>query len=758
MTTTTARCGVLLLALAVAATAGCQQADRSFEPIGLGGGGGLYSPAASPHDPDLMFVSCDMSGFYRSEDGGRTWHMLDKRQMRSSTSLIPVFHPTDPAIVYAWGNGQLRASRDRGVTWEPLVADAPWGGGPLTCLAINRADPRLMLAGGDGGVWVSRDAGVTWAPAEGVTGKAVGLYVLPAGPVCFAGTDAGVFRSRDSGATWQPCNTGLPSTALRGLAGGYDEATGEARLYCILPSVAQGGRHVGGVYRSADGGDSWQSAMNETINTDTSKRDEYGADEVAQYRFVAMDETKPLTVWVTTRGTGYWPPYHWTVFRTDDGGEHWRYTFTGDPRSEERNVQCGWPTLETNWGYGGPPSGFSVCSGNADVAMYTNAGELFITTDGGKSWYNGFCRTAHGSEEARGKAWVSTGLNVTSCWELVFDPHRPGNVYIAYTDIGFARSEDGGRSWQYAARGSPWANTFYRVVCDPDREGVLYAACSNQHDVPHWTNVDGPRYPGGVCVSTDFGKSWQPSSQGLPELPCTSIALDPTSPPEARVLYAAMFGDGVYKSADGGKTWARSSQGLGSDTNRHVYSVRRHPDGALFCSITGRRSDRDFAPGSGLFRSRDEGATWESVTEGLDLRWAGDFDFDPADSGTVYLAAASAPGHSQGGIYKTSDGGRTWRRLLGDDMDEAHRLPPELCSFTHAFFASVDPRDARRVYLGATTHGLFLSEDAGETWAEVRGLPFTACQRVAFAPEDAGTIWVCTFGGGVWKGPARGVR
>lgn len=749
----------LSMAVFLVGLAGCglgQEPPLAFEPIGLGGGGSMYSPAASPHDPNLMFVSCDMGGFYRSQNGGKTWRMIDKRQMRDSMSLSPVFHPTDPGIVYAWGNGALRVSRDGGMTWQPLATDPPWQQSPLTQLALCLDDPGLMLAGGDTGLYVSKDGGFTWTKAESVGGAVSGLYVFPDGGVCFAGTSEGVFRSHDRGATWAACGKGLPAAQVRGLCGAHGAATGETMLYCTVPSRNEGGRYVGGIYRSADLGESWQSAMTETINTDIQRRDEYDVDEVAQYNFIDTDETRPRTVWVTTRGTGYWPPHHWTVFRSDDAGTTWRYTFTGDPRFENRNVQCGWIAYELNWGFGGPPSGFSVCAGNADVAMYTNSGELFITADGGKSWRNGFSYTADGAEEGRGKSWVSTGLNVTSCWDVVFDPFRPDTIYLPYTDIGFARSEDRGRSWAYAAGSSPWRNTFYRVVCDPARAGILYAACSNQHDIPHWTNIDSPRHEGGVCLSEDFGKTWRPLTEGLPKLPCTSLVLDPKSPSEARTLYVAVFGDGVYRSTDGGRTWNRASEGLGAETNRHVYSVRLHPDGTLFCSITGRRTGRDFATPSGLYRSRDGALSWEPLSESLDLRWAGDFAFDPRDSNIIYLAAASAPGYSQGGLYNTTDGGVTWRKLIGDDLEEARRLPMDLSSYTHAFFVTVDEQNPERVYLGATTHGLFLSEDGGETWREVLGIPFTACQRVTIDPQDRGIIWVSTFGGGVWKGPAEG--
>jgi photosystem II stability/assembly factor-like uncharacterized protein len=757
MTTHATRTLVIFLAvLSLLGNASCQPAGGQFVPIGIGGGGGLFAPAASPHDPNLMFVSCDMGGFYRSEDAGRTWLMLDKRQLRGSTAMCPVFDPRDANVVYAWGCGELRVSRDKGLTWRGLTNQPPWSAAGLTCLTLDRDDPKLMLAGGPEGLYVSQDGGVTWAAAAGVAGPVTGLYIAPGGPVCFAAGTQGVFRSADRGATWQPANTGLPATAVRGLCGARDPRTGETLLYCTVPSRADNGQYVGGVYKSSDLGVSWQSTMGEGLNRDLQKRDQYGADAVAQYSFLDMDESKPKTVWVTTRGTGYHPPSHWTVFRSDDAGATWHYTFTGNPQEPEavRNVRAGWIAQESGWGWGGPPLGFSVCSGNAEVAMYTNAGELFITTDGGRSWYNGFCHTADGSPEGKGNAWASSGLNVTTCWDVAFDPFRPGSIYISYTDIGFARSEDRGKSWALATEGSPWPNTCYRVICDPAKEGVLYAAWSNQHDIPEWTSVDGPRAPGGVCISTDFAKTWRPISEGLPQVPCTSVALDPRSPPNARVLYAAMFGDGVYKSVDGGATWRKASEGLGQETNKDVYSVRLHPDGTLLCSVTGKRTGNEFATPSGLYRSRDGGATWQGISGSLDLRWAGDFDFDPNNSAVIYLTAAAAPGHSQGGIYKTTDGGATWRQLLGDGMPENKRLPADLEGYVHAFSVTVDKTRPDRVFLGAVTHGVFVSQDAGESWTELTGIPFQACQRVMVDPTDAGTIWVTSFGGGVWKGPA----
>ena len=72
-----------------------------WEPVGLSGGGGMFTPAISPADPNLMLLNCDMSAAYLSEDGGHNWRMINHAQLRSDTSCRPAFHPTDANIIYA---------------------------------------------------------------------------------------------------------------------------------------------------------------------------------------------------------------------------------------------------------------------------------------------------------------------------------------------------------------------------------------------------------------------------------------------------------------------------------------------------------------------------------------------------------------------------------------------------------------------------------------------------------------------------------
>jgi photosystem II stability/assembly factor-like uncharacterized protein len=131
----------------------------------------------------------------------------------------------------------------------------------------------------------------------------------------------------------------------------------------------------------------------------------------------------------------------------------------------------------------------------------------------------------------------------------------------------------------------------------------------------------------------------------------------------------------------------------------------------------------------------------------MDLRWVGDVETAPNDPRVIYLGAASAPGYPQGGVYKSCDDGKSWSCVLSEAQ-----LPQDLCSYAHALFITVDPLRPNTVYVGATTHGLFVSHDAGTSWQEVRGIPFAACQRVGFDPADPNALWVTTFGAGVWRG------
>jgi hypothetical protein len=171
-----------------------------------------------------------------------------------------------------------------------------------------------------------------------------------------------------------------------------------------------------------------------------------------------------------------------------------------------------------------------------------------------------------------------------------------------------------------------------------------------------------------------------------------------------------------------------------------------HDDGTLFCLVTAMQRNGEFlSDGPGLYRSRDGAESWEHISESQPLLWPKDYDVDPGDSNMIYLGAADAGGREEGGLYKTTDGGRTWPRIAREGP--------------LTFGATVHPRRSGWVYMTLCENddrpGLWLSRDAGESWEPFWGIPFSMVQRVSFDPDDDSIIYVCTFGGSVWKGPAE---
>ena len=169
---------ILLFALAGLAF-GVRPGD--FKVLGPGGGGAMFNPTVSPHDPNTVLISCDMTGAYITHDGGQSWRMFNLR----GVVRFFVFDPLDPKVMYAQANGLWR-STDAGETWnlvypkpakikaivmrsdhadEKLVAD-PDPLGTVAAMAVDPENSKLLYAvAGDKGhpvLFISQDSGETW--------------------------------------------------------------------------------------------------------------------------------------------------------------------------------------------------------------------------------------------------------------------------------------------------------------------------------------------------------------------------------------------------------------------------------------------------------------------------------------------------------------------------------------------------------------------------------------------------------------------
>jgi photosystem II stability/assembly factor-like uncharacterized protein len=211
------------------------------------------------------------------------------------------------------------------------------------------------------------------------------------------------------------------------------------------------------------------------------------------------------------------------------------------------------------------------------------------------------------------------------------------------------------------------------------------------------------------------------------------------------VLYAAGFGHGVFKSTDGGNTWNLKNAGI-DGASPFAWRLARGSDGVLYLVVARRSEDGSYgdANDGAVYRSTDGAENWARLTLPGKTNGPNGIAIDPGDPRRLYLAAWGryvATGDTDGGIFVSTDDGATWRNTLSSDQ--------------HVYDVTVDPRNGV-LYACGFESSVWRSDDRGETWRRLRGYNFKWGHRVIPDPQDPGMIYVTTFGGSVWHGPASG--
>ena len=724
--------------------------------IGPGGGGAFYYPAISPHDPNLVFATTDMTACYVSENGGHTWRTLN---MWFTCKIV--FDPKLPNRVYALTMALFR-SDDRGHTWTMLYPDGPkvgyaddeaepfvQGGLAPISLAVDPDDSNtLYISVGEEQLKVSRDAGKTWkimAPQESGA-YAPQLWVdstsLPRRRTIYT-------RRNNLIGTWDGSKyltRPVPGVSdVSGGAFGIPSAGGKPVIYISCDYLVEDGvPHGGGIMATDDGGQTWRS-LNENLLKLVAKGTFPSFSTIATSRNHAEVIYASFTN-LTSPEDG---KTYYGILKSSDGGATWaiiRQEFDVTSPS----VHDDWTT--SRWGpdFGDEPLSIAVDDNNPDLVYTGDLARVMRTTDGGKNWYGV-------NSQSTGTGYTTTGLDVTTCYGVHFDPFDSKRMFISYTDIGLMRSEDGGESWLSATSadsGAPraWENTTYWMEFDPTVKGKAWAVMTAKHDLPRHREINRwSEAAGGVVASTDGGVTWKVSSGGLPPIMApTHILLDPKSPEEARVLYITSFGRGVYKSIDGGQNWVLKNNGLpekepltwrmalGGDGTLYVVTIRRSEDGKY-------GNDQD----GWLFRSRNGADSWERVPLPEGVNGPVGITVDPRDPARLYLSAwarytlyswGSLP--PDGGVYLSTDSGQHWQNV----MNYSRRI----------YDVTVDPRNSDLVYAGGFEGSTWRSTDRGKTWNRLGGFNFKDGHRVIPDPLDIDKIYITTFGNSVWHGPAAG--
>jgi photosystem II stability/assembly factor-like uncharacterized protein/DNA-binding FrmR family transcriptional regulator len=296
-----------------------------------------------------------------------------------------------------------------------------------------------------------------------------------------------------------------------------------------------------------------------------------------------------------------------------------------------------------------------------------------------------------------------------------------------------------------------WSGMKWRQI-GPFRGGRVLAVTGvqQQPNVYYFGAVSG-----GVWKTTNGGLTWLPMTDKEKFASVGAIAVAPSDP---NVIYVGTgeaclrgnisFGNGMYKSVDGGKTWVH----LGLDDTRHIARIAVDPRDANTVLVAAM--GHAFGPNTerGVYKTTDGGKTWRKVLYKDENTGATDLVFDPTNSHVLFAAMYQArrqpwdftSGGPGSGLYRSRDSGETWKQLT------EHGLPKGILGRIGVAVSGANPQ---RVYalIEAKEGGLYRSDDGGDAWDKVnddhkfrqRAWYFT---HVFADPQNTNTVYILNTG------------
>ena len=771
-------CIMLLTTFIISCGQNVQKSDKfgnqriEWTHTGIGGGGAQFNPAVSPHNENMAFVSCDMGGSFVTYNGGESWRMFNLGSM----VRFFVFDPVDPDVVYAQSYALFK-SNDKGLTWNlfyPRASDVVCkvskgdhaGEVILTkdsthrsvqALAIDPAQSKNSYAAiridQSVALYSTTDGGKEWKKEKDFDHDIRNVFIDPSSPAdqrtLYLTWSDGVYQ-RVNG-QWQSFGTPENNVKFNIFSAGYDAGKKKFILYTIsgkgyFNSVYDTDL---GIFISEDGGKTWENRQDGILKYCVSEK------KNVEFRSMATSAFNPATVYVSYNNFKIHPDT--TTFgmaKSEDYGKTWTFpwkdkTFRGGHISSP-NFTGDWMDIWSGPGWGENPFNIAVAPTNADICYGSDFGRTLKTANGGKTW------DAVYTKKMPDGSWTTRGIEVTTGYDIVFDPFDENHIFISLTDIGLQESRNGGKGWHAATRdnGIPrhWHNTTYWVTFDPEVNGRVWAVMSANHDLPRpkmFRRGGVENYIGGIVRTTNGGDKWENVSVSIGEAAMTHILLDPKSNKDSRTLYACAFGKGVYKSTDGGSTWLQKNNGIEGAEPFAFRIERRESDGTLFLIVSRRSEDGKIGnDGDGaLYKSTDGAETWTKVTLPEGCNGPTDLITSKKYPKRLVLSAWGRTTQGRftsdvgGGIFISDDEGKTWTQVMEQDQ--------------HIYAVSFDPRNGRYYACGFNASAYY-SEDGAKTWNRIRGYNFKWGHRVTPDPRNPDMIFVLTFGGGVWHGPAKG--
>lgn len=636
-------------------------------------------------------------------------------------------------FVYYFGatGGGVWKTTDGGGNWQP-VSDNSFKTGSVGAIGICDSDPNVVYVGmgesplrgnvshGDG-MYKSLDAGKTW--------KHIGLddtrqiarvrvhprnpdivYVAALGHVWSPNTERGVFRSKDGGKTWQKI---LYRSDKAGAIDLILDPTNPNTLYAGLwevnrkPYTFESGGAGSGLFKSTDGGDTW---------TELTRNPGLPQGLIGNIG-ITVSPVNPERLWALVEAEDG------GVFRSDNGGKTWTKI------NDERKLR------QRAWYY----TRIYADPQNADTVYALNTG-FYKSNDAGKTFTP--ISVPHGDNH---DLWIA--------------PNDAARM-IESNDGGANVSQNAGKTWT-TEDNQPTAQ-FYRVALDNDFPYHIYGAQQDNSTVKiasrttdagisrqNWYDVGGGEsgwiapYPkdsdivfagsyGGLITRYDHHTGQLRSVTPYPDNPMGHGAIDLKyrfqwnfpilfSPHDPETLYAGA--NVLFKSTNQGQSW----EVISPDLTRNDKSKQLAAGGSITKDNTSIEyydtiftvMESPLQPGTiwtgsddGLVHvTRDAGKNWENVTpKGIpDFIQINSIDASPFDAGTAYVAATMYKWDDyRPYLYKTTDYGKTWRKITGGIPDNA---------FTRV--VREDPNRRGLLYAGTET-GMYVSFDDGENWQSLQ--------------------------------------
>ena len=257
---------------------------------------------------------------------------------------------------------------------------------------------------------------------------------------------------------------------------------------------------------------------------------------------------------------------------------------------------------------------------------------------------------------------------------------------------------------------------------------------------------------GGVFKTTDGGASWAPVSDKYFGGTIGAIAVSESNPDvvyvgggEFPIRGNVSHGDGVYKTTDAGKTWTY----MGLVETRQIAKIRVNPRNPDIAYVAAFGPIWAPSPARGIFKTTDGGKSWTRILFRNDSTGAIDLSMDPSNPDVLYAGFWQAyrkpwilvSGGAGSGLFKSTDAGRTWKEIT--------RNPGLPAGVIGNLGIAVSPANPRRVFaiVEADSGGVFRSDDGGDSWTRVNGerkLRQRAWYytRIFADPKDENTVWV----------------